>query len=135
MLCIHVCRYTYILHTHTCYVCMYMYISAHARSVKEMREKLPSAELKKELSESLSFPVDLLKSQMLCLALKGKPFQTFDPVDDVDIDALWQHCMELDQRLQVLNIIKPCISVHFYFVVIKSVMSKNTSIWLICLSV
>ncbi|XP_064646150.1 uncharacterized protein LOC135499336 [Lineus longissimus] len=73
---------------------------AGAGSVKEMREKLPSEELKVELEESLAFPIDILKNQMARLALKEKPFQSFDPASEATIDALWQQCLTVDGMLQ-----------------------------------
>ena len=66
-----------------------------------MREKVNTDSLKAELAESLQFPVDLLKSQMVRLSLKDKPFQTFEPAKQEEIDALWKLCLEVDKDLKV----------------------------------
>ncbi|CAB3998966.1 Hypothetical predicted protein [Paramuricea clavata] len=73
---------------------------ANAKSVKEMREKLATDDLKKELGESLSFPIDLLNSQMNRLSLKEKKFQTFTPASEEEINTLWQKCLEIEKGLQ-----------------------------------
>ncbi|CAB4017899.1 Hypothetical predicted protein [Paramuricea clavata] len=76
---------------------------ANAGSVKEMRDKVNTPELKKQLSESLQFPVDLIKSQMVRLSLKDESFQVFDPAEDEKIDALWKLCLDVDKSLKVLH--------------------------------
>jgi hypothetical protein len=68
-----------------------------------MRDKVNTPELKKQLSESLQFPVDLIKSQMVRLSLKDKSFQVFDPAEDEKIDALWKLCLDVDKNLKVLH--------------------------------
>ena len=69
---------------------------------------MPSEDQKRELSESLAFPIDLLKGQMLRLALKEEPFQTFNPATETEIDDLWKNYLELDDKLQVWNVV--CLS-------------------------
>lgn len=66
-----------------------------------MREKLTTDDLKQELRESLETPIDLLNSQMKRLSLKEKPFQTFKPAEDGEIDDIWQQCLKIEQALQV----------------------------------
>jgi uncharacterized Zn finger protein len=68
-----------------------------------MREKLATDDLKKELGESLSFPIDLLNSQMNRLSLKEKKFQTFTPASEEEINTLWQKCLEIEKGLQVYS--------------------------------
>ena len=68
-----------------------------------MRDKVNTPELKKQLSESLQFPVDLIKSQMVRLSLKDKSFQVFDPAEDEKIDALWKLCLDVYKNLKVLH--------------------------------
>jgi ABC-type phosphate transport system auxiliary subunit len=87
-----------------------LYSAAKASSVKELRDKITEVELQDELKESLSFPIDLLHSQMGRLKLKDKPFQTFSPASDEDIQALWDRCLEIENRLQVLDH-KHCCSI------------------------
>jgi hypothetical protein len=69
-----------------------------------MRDKVNTPELKKHLSESLQFPVDLIKSQMVRLSLtKNKSFQVIDPAEDEKIDALWKLCLDVYKNLKVLH--------------------------------
>ena len=77
---------------------------ANAKNVKDMREKLVIDSLKNEHSESLAFPIDLIKSVMLRLSLKEKKFQTFSPATEEDLSTLWQNCLEIEKQLQVLNV-------------------------------
>ena len=67
-----------------------------------MREKINTDALKAELFESLQFPIDLLKSQMVRLSLKDKPFKLFEAAKQEEIDALWNLCVEVDKDLKVL---------------------------------
>ena len=66
-----------------------------------MWEKVNTDALKAELAESLQFPVDLLKSQMVHLSLKDKPFKTFEPAKHEEIDALWNQCLDIEDDLKV----------------------------------
>ena len=77
---------------------------ASAKNVKDLRQKLATDSLQNEHSESLSFPTDLLKSQMLRLSLKEKKFQTFSPAMEEDLSTLWQNCLEIEKLLEVLNV-------------------------------
>lgn len=78
--------------------------------MKELRDKIAEVELQDELKESLSFPIDLPNSQMGRMKLKDKPFQTFSPASEEDIQALWDRCLEIENRLQVLEH-KHCFSI------------------------
>lgn len=71
---------------------------ANVNSIKGMREKLTSDELVQELQESLSFPIDLLNSQMIRLSLKEN-FTTFKPATKDQIDSVWQACLEVEKNL------------------------------------
>ena len=67
-----------------------------------MQEKVNTDVLKAaELAESLQFLVDLLKSQMVHLSLKDKPFMTFEPAKHEEIDALWNQCLDIEDNLKV----------------------------------
>lgn len=70
-----------------------------------MRTVINREELKNELQESLAFPVDLLNGQMSRLALKDKPFKTFQPATEERIDAMWDKCVEIEKDIQVLTIV------------------------------
>ena len=72
-------------------------------SVKELRDKVTAVNLQGELKESLSFPTDLLDSQMGLMKQKAKPFQTFSPALEEDIQALWDRCLKVESQLQVLK--------------------------------
>ena len=49
----------------------------------------------------LSKDLDLLRSQMKRLDLKGKKFNTFDAASDEEIEALWAHCFKIEKDLKV----------------------------------
>ena len=59
-------------------------------------------DLKKELTQSLAAPVELLNAQMGRLALKGKVFKAFLPAEHIQIDELWHKCQEIDDGIQVI---------------------------------
>jgi hypothetical protein len=69
--------------------------------VKEMRDVINTVERKEELQESLQFPVDLLRGQMLRLSLKDKLFKVFQPAAEDSIDVLWNKCVEIEKDIQV----------------------------------
>lgn len=77
------------------------YFQAKASSVKEVRDALKTDELVQEMKQSIAFPVEILNSQMKRLALKDRPFQTYNAVNDTSIDTLWEKCQEVDPDLQV----------------------------------
>lgn len=66
-----------------------------------MRDALKTDELRQEMKQSMTFPVELLNTQMKRLALKDRQFQVFDAADDISIDRLWDKCNEVDSDLQV----------------------------------
>ena len=66
-----------------------------------MREKLTTDNFKQGLRESLETPINLLNCQMKRLSLKEKPFQTFKPAEDGEIDDIWELCLKIEQTLQV----------------------------------
>jgi hypothetical protein len=65
-----------------------------------MRDVINTVERKEELQESLQFPVDLLRGQMLRLSLKDKLFKVFQPAAEDSIDVLWKmflsYCTQTD---------------------------------------
>ena len=67
-----------------------------------MHEKINTDALKAGLFESLQFAIDLLKSQMVHLSLKDKPFKLFEAAKQEKIDALWNLCVKVDKDLKVL---------------------------------
>ena len=66
-----------------------------------MRDVINTVERKEELQESLQFPVDLLRGQMLRLSLKDKLFKVFQPAAEDSIDVLWNKCVEIEKDIQV----------------------------------
>ncbi len=68
-----------------------------------MREKLREKQTisNKDLRESLETPIHLLNCQIKRLSLKEKPFQTFKPAEDREIDDIWQQCLKIEQTLQI----------------------------------
>ena len=76
--------------------------------MKEIRESIESKELREEMKESLSDPVDLLGSQMRRLALKEAHFQTFAPCKEDAMNDLWKRCTEIAPGVQV-NLLKSII--------------------------
>ena len=68
-----------------------------------MRDVINTVERKKALHESLQFPVDLLRGQMLRLSLKDKLFKVFQPAAEDSIDDLWDKCVEIEKDIQVID--------------------------------
>ena len=61
-------------------------------------------ELVEELKLSLNPTIGMLNSQMTRLKLKNKPFQTFGPATDEELDKLWSRWLNIDANLTVLII-------------------------------
>lgn len=76
---------------------------ANANNMKEMRLRLTTDNLKQCLTDSLEMPIDLLSNQMKRLRLKDRPFVTFQPATEKNINELWQKGLEIEQRLQVIT--------------------------------
>ena len=70
-----------------------------------MRDVINTVERKKALQESLQFPVDLLRGQMLRLSLKDELFKVFQPAAEDSIDDLWDKCVEIEKDIQVIRLI------------------------------
>ena len=69
-----------------------------------MRKVLTTEELKQSLRDSLETLIELLNTQMKRLSLKEKPFQTFQPAEEENLDELWQSCLQIEQQLQVTSL-------------------------------
>lgn len=66
-----------------------------------MCDVINTVERNEKLQESLQFPVDLLRGQMLRLSLKDKLFKVFQPAAEDSIDVLWNKCVEIENDIQV----------------------------------
>ena len=72
--------------------------------MKGLGNIVTEGQLQEQLNESLSFPIDLLKTQMGHMKLKDRPFQSFAPASEEEIQSLWNSCLEIEKQLQVLTV-------------------------------
>ena len=73
--------------------------------MKEVRAKLSTDDLKQEWHDSVETPVDMLNCQMRRLSLKERQFNTFLPAEDSNINKLWENCLKIEEKLDVMNCI------------------------------